>query len=60
MNKLGNILDVDAPIFKDEKDNPTIWKWGEIEEKKIDGVTPGSMHHHELLKIIGGYEPERG
>lgn len=60
LNSIGNILDPEAPIFKDEENNPVIAKWGDAEEKKIDGETPGFLHHHEILKIIGGYDPERG
>jgi seryl-tRNA synthetase len=59
-SQIGNILDIDAPIFKDEDNNVVVAKWGEVEERKIDGETPGHMHHHELLQIIGGYDPERG
>lgn len=37
-----------------EKDNAVKWKWGETPR------TGNELSHHELLWMIGGYEPEKG
>lgn len=33
--------------------------WGEISTLKVTGKR-GAYHHHEVLKALGGYDPERG
>eukprot|EP00484_Ammonia_sp_Unknown_P004985 CAMPEP_0197072776 /NCGR_PEP_ID=MMETSP1384-20130603/210267_1 /TAXON_ID=29189 /ORGANISM="Ammonia sp." /LENGTH=489 /DNA_ID=CAMNT_0042511597 /DNA_START=64 /DNA_END=1533 /DNA_ORIENTATION=- len=57
LNTIGNIVADSVPISNDEeKDNALIRKVGKLrgnEEQKL-------RHHHELLWMIGGYEPDRG
>jgi len=54
LTRIGNIVDDSVPVSKDEeKDNEVVSTWG----------SPGpqaARSHHELLYMIGGYEPERG
>ena len=59
LKSVGNIIHETVPISQDEKDNELVRTWGEIEEQKING-TPGAFHHHQLLRLIDGYDPERG
>jgi len=54
LNQIGNIVDPSVPVDKDENNNGIV---------KLHGETPSGpeyLHHHELLAMIGGYEPERG
>lgn len=57
LNTIGNIVHNSVPISdNEEKDNKLIKKVGKLrinESKKL-------RHHHELLWMIGGYEPDRG
>eukprot|EP01083_Nonionella_stella_P203101 741369_1 len=57
LNTIGNIVDDSVPISNnEEKDNKLIRKIGKLRlnsESKL-------RHHHELLWMIGGYEPDRG
>jgi seryl-tRNA synthetase len=52
LSKIANILDPSVPISKDEKDNAVVHKHGECRMEE------GLYHHHELLWMIDGYEPE--
>ncbi|KAH8084481.1 hypothetical protein JL720_7979 [Aureococcus anophagefferens] len=51
---IGNLVADDVVVSQDEeKDNEVVSRWGEC--------APTAAHsHHELLYMIGGYEPERG
>ncbi|KAH8064799.1 hypothetical protein JL722_1684 [Aureococcus anophagefferens] len=51
---IGNLVADDVVVSQDEeKDNEVVSLWGEC--------APTAAHsHHELLYMIGGYEPERG
>lgn len=55
LNQIGNLVDDSCIVSQDEeKDNEVV---------KLVGPTPKGehlWHHHELLWMIGGYEPERG
>mmetsp|Transcript_39121 Transcript_39121/g.63980 ORF Transcript_39121/g.63980 Transcript_39121/m.63980 type:complete len:495 (+) Transcript_39121:34-1518(+) len=57
LNTIGNLVHESVPVSNDEeKDNAVIKKVGTLranDENKL-------RHHHELLWMIGGYEPERG
>jgi len=61
-SKIGNIVHESVPVHDNEKFNKIEFTWGtvdkdlEIPEKGV----PGKAHHHEILKWIGGFEPERG
>ena len=52
LGKIANYLDPAVPISKDEKDNAVVYKTGECRMEE------GLYHHHELLWMIDGYEPE--
>ena len=54
LSKIGNIVDDSVPVSQDEEaDNEVVVKWG-------DPKPQAKRSHHELLFMIGGYEPERG
>jgi len=55
LNRIGNLVPDDVPVSKDEHNNEVVAKWGVIRPK-----TGRERHHHELLWMIGGYEPNRG
>lgn len=59
LNKIGNLVHETVIADDDEENNAVVDKWGEIEEKKIDG-SPGNMHHHQLMRCLDMYEPDRG
>ena len=54
LSKVPNDVDPKVPVSKDEADNVTVKTWGECATRE------GLLHHHELLWMIDGYEPERG
>lgn len=58
-NDVGNIVGAGVPVSATEDENAVIKTWGQVEERKMDG-TLGNLHHHEVLRAIDGYEPERG
>ena len=43
------------PVSRDEAANAVVCKRGTLRPQ-----TPDLLHHHELLWMIDGYEPERG
>jgi len=49
-----------VPIFKDEDNNEVVKKWGELPDIKVDGKTPGKLHHHEVMGLLDMVEFERG
>jgi seryl-tRNA synthetase len=53
--QIPNELDPTVPVSNDEKDNLVVSKHGTCRPQ-----TPDLLHHHELLYMIDGYEPERG
>jgi len=55
LNLIGNIVHESVPVSKNENDNTLLKQWGELK------VNPTARrHHHELLWMIDGYDPERG
>ena len=54
LNKVPNEVDASVPVSKDEEHNVVVRQWGACETRE------GLLHHHELLAMIDGYEPERG
>jgi seryl-tRNA synthetase len=53
-NTIGNLVEDSVPFSNDEdKDNEVVNKWGTCKQD-------AKYSHHELLYMIGGYEPERG
>lgn len=58
-SKVGNLVHESVPIDDNENNNAVIRTWGTPSTNKING-TPGHGHHHEVLKWIGGFDPERG
>lgn len=59
INSVGNIVHETVPVSDTEDENKVERTWGEIPKIKITGKR-GGLHHHEVLKQIGGYDPERG
>ena len=55
LDSVPNELDASVPISKDEANNIIERTWGELRPS-----TPDLAHHHELLAMLDGYEPERG
>ena len=55
LDLVPNELDADVPVSNDEADNRVVRAWGDLRPS-----TPDLHHHHELLTMIDGYEPERG
>ena len=54
LNKVPNDVDPSVPVSNDEANNTIVKTWGECATRE------GLLHHHELLTMIDGYEPERG
>jgi seryl-tRNA synthetase len=54
LSKVPNDVSPGVPVSKDEADNAVVRTWGE------PTPNPSGLNHHELLWMIGGYEPERG
>jgi len=52
---IGNLVHDSVPISMDEKDNGIVKTFGECRPKE-DTL----KHHHELLYMINGYQPEAG
>merc|ERR1719461_1342212 len=52
LNNVGNIVHDSVIVSNDEEENEIVKKWGTIPER-----TGKEKHHHELLYMIGGYEP---
>jgi seryl-tRNA synthetase len=51
---IGNLVHDSVPVSKNEDDNRVERTWGEcISENK-------TLHHHEVLEMIDGFESERG
>jgi seryl-tRNA synthetase len=55
ISAVGNYVHESVPVgLKEEAHNTIHHTWGEFKR------TGNEKHHHELLWMIGGYEPERG
>jgi seryl-tRNA synthetase len=54
---IGNLVHDSVPVSMEEKDNALVKYWNKEECRKNDGSL---KHHHELLFMIGGYQPEIG
>lgn len=59
LSTCGNIVHDSVPIHHDEKFNEIVRTWGEPRQLKITGKK-GACHHHQVLYMIGGYDPKRG
>eukprot|EP01089_Gocevia_fonbrunei_P004984 TRINITY_DN150_c0_g1_i2.p1 TRINITY_DN150_c0_g1~~TRINITY_DN150_c0_g1_i2.p1 ORF type:complete len:473 (-),score=143.94 TRINITY_DN150_c0_g1_i2:57-1475(-) len=55
LSTIGNIVHESVPVSNDEDNNSLVRKWGEFNVK-----AGANKHHHELLHMIDGYDPERG
>jgi len=55
LNQVGNIVHESVPVSQDEANNTIVAEWGEFKQP-----AESNRHHHELLWMIDGYEPERG
>ncbi|KAK5575166.1 hypothetical protein RB653_010422 [Dictyostelium firmibasis] len=54
LKPIGNIVHESVPIDNNEDNNQIVRTWGECK------TSEGLLHHHELLEMIDGYDPERG
>ncbi|EGC32704.1 hypothetical protein DICPUDRAFT_49409 [Dictyostelium purpureum] len=54
LKPIGNIVHESVPIDNNEDNNQIVKQWGECK------TSEGLLHHHELLEMIDGYDPERG
>jgi seryl-tRNA synthetase len=55
LGKIGNVVHASVPTSNDEaKDSEVTRMWGELRSGE------DMKHHHELLWMIDGFEPERG
>jgi len=54
LHLVGNIVSDDVPVSNDEEHNAVVRTWGTPPKEA------GRRHHHELLWMIGGYEPDMG
>mgnify|MGYP001614133266 CR=1 FL=1 len=59
VHKVGNIVHDSVFPSADEEKNEIVQEWGVIEEKKIDG-SMGQLHHHQIMRCLNMFEPERG
>ncbi len=50
----------DVPISDNELNNAVASTWGEPSTLEVDGITPGKLHHHEIMQILDIVEFERG
>eukprot|EP01128_Nolandella_sp_AFSM9_P008678 TRINITY_DN5367_c0_g1_i1.p1 TRINITY_DN5367_c0_g1~~TRINITY_DN5367_c0_g1_i1.p1 ORF type:complete len:477 (+),score=181.56 TRINITY_DN5367_c0_g1_i1:45-1433(+) len=55
VNSVANLVHQSVPVFEDEEHNELIRKWGEPRQKE-----DYFKHHHQLLYMIDGYNPEAG
>jgi len=60
LKSIGNIVQADVPISKDEKENQVVRTWGNIPDLKVDGNTLGKLHHHEIMQCLNICEFDRG
>lgn len=58
-SKVGNLVHESVPVSDNEDNNKVERTWGTPNKITINGK-PGFGHHHEVLRWIGGYDPERG
>jgi seryl-tRNA synthetase len=58
LHKIGNIVDPDVVISKDEADNKVIRTWGNPRMLDVDGKTKGRLHHHQVLQLLGFFEQD--
>lgn len=56
LNRIGNLVHESVPVAEDEDHNAVVGEWGELAVPEVTVI----KHHHELLRMIGGYDPERG
>jgi seryl-tRNA synthetase len=54
---IGNLVHDSVPDFQDEVNNEEVEKWG---DEFVVTMETHKYHHHELLSMIGGYDPKRG
>jgi seryl-tRNA synthetase len=54
---IGNLVHESVPDFLDEENNEEVEKWG---DEFVVTMETHKYHHHELLSMIGGYDPKRG
>ena len=58
LHKIGNLVDPSVPISNDEANNAVIRTWGVPRLIAVDGRTPGRLHHHQVLQMLGFFEQD--
>jgi seryl-tRNA synthetase len=56
LSLIGNLVHCSVPVSNDEVDNRVVRKSGKFALPAVKHV----RHHHELLWMVGGYDPKRG
>jgi seryl-tRNA synthetase len=59
VKSIGNLVHESVPVDNNEDNNVIVKTWGEP-SKMVINSTKGKCHHHEILAMIGGYDPKRG
>eukprot|EP00924_Labyrinthula_sp_SR-Ha-C_P009984 snap_masked-scaffold_21-processed-gene-5.78-mRNA-1 protein AED:0.01 eAED:0.01 QI:0/-1/0/1/-1/1/1/0/445 len=59
IHKIGNIIHESVPVSNDEENNLVVGTFTP-EESSLGVDKSEAKNHHNLLYMIGGYEPERG
>jgi len=54
LSTVGNIVHDSVTVHDNEDNNGIVRTWGKFE------TSPEKRHHHKLLAMIDGYDPERG
>jgi len=52
---VGNYVELNIPVSNDEANNGIVKRWGT--ERRLMNPDKKLRHHHELLWMIGGYQP---
>ncbi|KRW98826.1 tRNA-binding arm [Pseudocohnilembus persalinus] len=62
LGKIANIVHESVPVHKDEEHNKIERTWNDEKVDKNWKVTeePGFCHHHQILRMIDGYDPIKG
>ena len=60
VKKIGNIVHESVPVSMNEDENGLVKKWGEPDLKRVIDGSLGNLHHHQVLRLLDGFDAERG